>query len=73
MKLNFSKVLYGFIVMTLYLVIGIFTLIKFWYLQKEFNFTMVFFGVAVILYGLFRGYRSYMASQIPNDERDEDE
>jgi hypothetical protein len=73
MKLNFSKVLYGFVVMTLYLIVGIFTLLKFWYFQDEPNYTMVFFGAAVILYGLFRGYRSYIASQIPNDERDENE
>jgi hypothetical protein len=73
MKLNFSKVLYGFVVMALYLIIGIFTLLKFWYFQSEPNSTMVFFGIAVILYGLYRGYRSYMASQTPNDEMDEDE
>jgi hypothetical protein len=71
MKLNFSKVLYGFIVMVLYLVIGIFTLLKFWILQDEPNSTMIFFGIAVILYGLFRGYRSYIVSQTPKDEMDE--
>jgi hypothetical protein len=71
MKLNFSKVLYGYVIMVLYLMVGIFTLLKFWYFQDEPNSTMVFFGAAVILYGIFRGYRSYVAYKTPNDEKDE--
>jgi hypothetical protein len=70
MKLNFSKVLYGFVVMALYLVIGVFTLVKFWLLQDEPNYSMVAFGVLIIVYGIYRGYRSYIASQTPKDEID---
>jgi len=73
MKLDFSKVLYGYVIMALYLMVGAFCLVKYWIMQDKPNGTMVFFGVAVILYGLFRGYRSYKASQTPNDEMDEDE
>jgi hypothetical protein len=72
MKLDFSKALYGYVVMALYLIIGIFVLLKYWIFQTTTpDFRMLLFGVVVILYGLYRGYRSYMAYQTPNDEKDE--
>jgi len=70
MKLNFSKVLYGFVIMALYLIIGVFTLVKFWMMEDKPNYSIVAFGFLVILYGIYRGYRSYIASQTPKDEMD---
>jgi hypothetical protein len=70
MKLNFSKVLYGFIVAVLYLLIGTFTLLKFYIWQVTPDLSMLIFGTAVILYGLYRGYRSYMAYKTAKDEKD---
>jgi len=71
MKLNITKVAYGFVVMALYLMIGTFALMKYVFWTGESNIGMAVFGVVVILYGLFRGYRSYKASQVPTDEQDE--
>jgi len=71
MKLNFTKVIYGFVVMALYLIIGAFALLKYVFWSDQKNIGMIIFGVVVILYGLFRGYRSYTAAQITKDEKDE--
>jgi hypothetical protein len=71
MKLDFSKVLYGYVIMALYLMVGVFCLVKYWMMQDKPNSSMVLFGVLVILYGAYRGYRSYIASQTPKDETDE--
>ena len=71
MRLNFSNVLYGYVVMTLYLIAGIITLAKFWFYQDKPNSTMLIFGIAVIIYGIFRGYRAYKAYQTQKNEKDE--
>jgi hypothetical protein len=73
MKVNFTKVIYGFIVMALYLMIGAFALTKYWILSDQKNTGMIIFGLVVILYGLYRGYRSYAAAQIAKNEKDGDE
>jgi len=71
MKLNFTKVIYGFVIMALYLIIGIFVLVKNLFGHEQSNTGMVIFGVVVIIYGLYRGYRSYKSGQTQNDEKDE--
>jgi len=73
MNRNFSKVIYGYVVMVLYLVIGAFALMKYLYWTGEPNLGMAVFGGVVILYGLYRGYRSYKASQTPKDEYNDSE
>ena len=74
MKLNITtKVIYGFVVMALYLMIGAFALTKYLFWNENPNIGMTIFGVVVILYGLYRGYRSYTAAQLAKDEKDENE
>ena len=51
--------------------IGTFALVKYLVWTEQPNTGMVIFGVVVILYGLYRGYRSYKASQIVKNEKDE--
>ena len=71
MKLKVSKILYSLIIMVLYLVSGILLILKNLVWQEVPDTGMTVFGVVVIGYGLFRGYRAWQAYQISKDDQDE--
>jgi predicted negative regulator of RcsB-dependent stress response len=71
MKIKLSKNLFGFFVMFLYLMLGILFILNYSVWQDVPSISLSLFGVVIIAYGLFRGYRSYKAIQIENNEQDE--
>lgn len=73
MKLNNIKFLYSFFILILYLGLGILLLLKYLVWQEVPNVLMASFGIVVMAYGLFRGYRAYRMYQKSNEELDESE
>ncbi|MBW8330842.1 MAG: tetratricopeptide repeat protein [Prolixibacteraceae bacterium] len=71
MKLGISKVLYSVIILVLYLVSGILLIVKNLFWQEVPDTGMTIFGVVVIGYGLFRGYRAYKLYQTSKENEDE--
>jgi predicted membrane chloride channel (bestrophin family) len=65
------KIVYGFFVLVLYLMLGILLLLKFLVWQEVPSFRMASFAIVVIAYGIFRGYRTYKEYQTFNEELDE--
>jgi len=59
MKLKLSKVLYNSIVVVLYFLFGILLLFKYLVWQEVPDIRMIAFGIVVLGYGTFRGYRAY--------------
>ncbi len=60
MKLRNIKLFYSFFIVVLYFVFGILLLFKYLVWREVPNISLGIFGVVVLLYGLFRGYRTYM-------------
>lgn len=71
MKFGISKVFYSSVVAVIYLLAGIFLLIKYIYWQEVRNVSYLIFGLAIIAYGIFRGYRAYLDYKIAKEEEDE--
>ena len=71
MILKNSKILYSFFILILYLVFGILLLYKYLVWQEVPSVGMASFGIVVILYGFFRGYRGYKAYLTSKKEQDE--
>lgn len=59
MKIKVSKVLYNSIVVVLYFLFGILLLFKYLVWQEVPDIRMAVFGIVVLAYGTFRGYRAY--------------
>jgi uncharacterized membrane protein len=59
MKIKVSKVLYNSIVVVLYFLFGILLLFKYLVWQEVPDIRMAVFGIVVLVYGTFRGYRAY--------------
>jgi uncharacterized membrane protein len=59
MKIKVSKVLYNSIVVVLYFLFGILLLFKYLVWQEVPDIRMAAFGIVVLAYGTFRGYRAY--------------
>jgi len=73
MKLKTSKVLYNFIVVVLYFLFGVLLLLKYLVWQEVPDFRMAAFGVVVLGYGAFRGYRAYSEYKTKDGEKDKNE
>lgn len=73
MKLKNIKFLYSFFILILYLLFGILLLFKYLVLQEVPSYTMASFGIVIMAYGFFRGYRAYKLYQNSNEEQDEGE
>lgn len=71
MKLGISKVFYSSVVAVIYLLAGIFLLLKYFLWLEVRNISFAIFGVAIIGYGIFRGYRAYLDYKISKEEEDE--
>jgi hypothetical protein len=71
MNLKVLKSLYSFFVTALYLVFGFYLLMKYSFWQEEPSISFSIFGLFVMIYGLFRGYRAYKTFQSENDDKDE--
>lgn len=59
MKIKVSKVLYNSIVVVLYFLFGILLLFKYLVWQEVPDIRMAVFGIVVLAYGTFRGYRAH--------------
>jgi hypothetical protein len=59
MKLKTLKIIYNFFVLVLYFLFGTLLLVKYTIWQEVPDFRMVAFGVVVLCYGAFRGFRAY--------------
>jgi hypothetical protein len=68
MKLKISKILYSFIVMILYFLCGILLLLKYMVWQEVPDIRMAAFGVVVLGYGAFRGFRAYREYKTKDEE-----
>lgn len=53
------KIIYSIVIVVLYFVFGTLLIFKYSIWQEVPNFSLVAFGVVVILYGVFRAYRTY--------------
>jgi hypothetical protein len=71
MKIRVSKSLYSFFVMVLYLVFGFILLLKYSVWQEEPSIRFSLFGLVIIAYGLYRGYRAYKDFQTEKENEDE--
>jgi len=71
MNLRVLKSLYSFFVPALYLVFGFFLLLKYSFWQEEPNISFFVFGLFVLIYGFFRGYRAYKTFQFEKEDKDE--
>lgn len=71
MKFGISKVFYSSVVAVIYLLAGIFMLIRYIYWPEGRNISYIIFGVAIIAYGIFRGYRAYLDYKSEKEEEDE--
>jgi len=59
MKIRVIKSLYSFFIVVIYLVLGSLVILKYSVWQEEPSMSLASFGLVVIAYGLFRGYRAY--------------
>ena len=73
MKLGISKYTVSFFVAVLYLVLGPFIILKYSVWAEKPDMRLVLFGIAVIAYGIFRGYRAYLDYQSQKEEQDDNE
>ena len=71
MKIGISKYTVSFFVSLLYLVLGTFIILKYLVWEDKTDIRFTFFGIAVIAYGLFRGYRAYREYQSQKENQDE--
>ena len=71
MKLGISKYTVNFVVAVLYLVLGSFIILKYSVWVDKPDMRLMLFGIAVIAYGIFRGYRAYKDSQSQKEDQDE--
>ena len=71
MKLKIPKYFLSLCVVCLYLVLGFLVLLKYSVGQGEPDIRFSLFGVVVIAYGIFRGYRAYKEYQIQKEDQDE--
>jgi len=65
------KFLYRFLISVIYFLFGTLLLLKYLVWQEVPSFSIALFGVVVMAYGFFRGYRAYMAYKIAKDEQDD--
>lgn len=71
MKINNLKILYSFFILVLYFVFGILLLFKYLVWQEVPSLSMASFGIVVMAYGVFRGYRAYRSYQTSKEKEDE--
>ena len=71
MKLRIPKYFLSLCVVCIYLVLGFFVLLKYSVGQEEPDIRFSIFGVVVIAYGIFRGYRTYREYQTQKEDQDE--
>lgn len=57
--------------MVMYLLLGVLILLKYSVGQDKPDVWMSLFGVVVLVYGLFRGYRTYREYESEKEEQDE--
>ncbi len=72
MKLGIAKIIYALFIAVMYIVFGILLLLKYLVWQKEPNISIGLFGIVMVGYGIFRGYRGYK-SYNDSIEKQEDE
>ncbi|MBV5315955.1 MAG: hypothetical protein JZU47_21830 [Prolixibacteraceae bacterium] len=73
MKLKISKGIYNFFVVVLYFLCGILLLFKYLFWQEVPDIRMAAFGIVVLGYGAFRGYRAYRDYKINDEETDQND
>ena len=71
MKLSISKYTVNFFIAVLYLVLGSFIILKYSVWEEKPDMRLTFFGIAVIAYGIFRGYRAYRDYQSQKEDQNE--
>jgi predicted membrane protein len=71
MNLRVLKSLYSFFVTALYLVFGFYLLLKYFFWQEEPSISFSVFGLFVLIYGFFRGYRAFKTYQSEKEDEDE--
>ena len=71
MKLKISKVLYSFFIVVLYFLFGVLLLFKYLVWQEVPDIRMAAFGIVVLAYGAFRGYRVYREYKTKDGETGE--
>ena len=71
MKLRIPKYFLSFCVVVLYLVSGFLVLLKYSVGQETPDMRLSLFGVVVMAYGIFRGYRAYKEYQSQKEDQDE--
>lgn len=71
MKLRIPKYYLSFCVVIFYLVSGFLVLLKFSVGQETSDMRLPLFGVVVMAYGIFRGYRAYKEYQSQKEDQNE--
>jgi hypothetical protein len=71
MKLSISKYTVNFFIAVLYLILGPLIILKYSIWVDKADMRLMLFGLAVIVYGIFRGYRAYRDYQSQKEDQDE--